>query len=397
MELDRRKTGIIIVAVAALIGITLLLVALMMPDEETSDEQLRNVYIEHPDAEVKELSDSKLDAYASGSQRSQVENYWDSIEDEQALDEDPLAEISGGGGSGASGGGGDDLQRLRERTEDRRTGQASGRTAAEDPAPREPAPSKDGTSAPASGSRRKSSEELLAEREERRKGLAEQTTQQVMELYGQEAAGEEQAVAEEPAPQEEPVNLGKEKVVARQSGVISSLDDGFDDFSSGGISSLDGPVETLETDAGHPFKCMFVREEKIESGQRVSVRLLEDMLVGNTLIPRNTHLMAVCTIGSRLEMKVTSIEMNGRIYTLNYEAYDNDGMKGIYCPDVDTQAKDQARTGGLSMGRRSVTKMGAVASEIAGVGITIAESVSNKRAVKVPQGYTFYLVGRKDY
>ena len=48
----------------------------------------------------------------------------------------------------------------------------------------------------------------------------------------------------------------------------------------------------------------------------------------------NTHLAAICKIGDRLELQVRSLEMNGRIIPLALDAYDTDGLQGIYCPET---------------------------------------------------------------
>lgn len=382
MELDRRKTGILIVAVAALAGVVLLCVALFAPHEE-EQEEIRNVYIDHPDAEVPAMADSKMASYRTG--RRSVEEYWDSIEEtEGAEDADPLAEItSDARSSGPSGS-------VRQALERKEGGFI------------QVAPETEGTgaktSSSGSGYKPMTSEERMAMYDEMSRRRMEDAVTLAMQMQqGQQKAAVQDSMddmtAEQKEPEEpEPVRIEAEKATVRRSGGVSSLDDGFDGMS--GISSLDGTDEELGIDSARPFKCMFVKEEKIETGQRVSVRLMEDMVVSGTLVPKNTHLMAVCTVGSRLELKVTSIEMNGRIYSLDYEAYDVDGTKGIYCPDVDTKTQDEARRGGLNLSRRSVTRMGAIASELANVGFAIAEGVgsSGKKTVKVPGGYMFYLV-----
>jgi hypothetical protein len=56
----------------------------------------------------------------------------------------------------------------------------------------------------------------------------------------------------------------------------------------------------------------------------------------------NTHLAAICKIGDRLELQVRSLEMNGRIIPLALDAYDTDGLQGIYCPE--TSASKNSRT-----------------------------------------------------
>lgn len=103
-----------------------------------------------------------------------------------------------------------------------------------------------------------------------------------------------------------------------------------------------------------PFRCMFVRDEKIKSGQRVAVRLLEEYNDGSIRIPANTHLQAICKLDSRLHLSIRSLEMNGKIIPLQFEAYDTDGLEGIYCPEsskaVKTATNDLITTAGTSLG-----------------------------------------------
>ena len=113
-------------------------------------------------------------------------------------------------------------------------------------------------------------------------------------------------------------------------GIITSLDDDFDD-----------PSVRYSSSAKVPFRCMFVRDQKVVDGQRVAVRLLEDYLVDGVFVPANTHLAAVCKVSDRLELSVRSVEINGRILPLQLVAYDTDGMAGIYC--LETSASRNSR------------------------------------------------------
>ena len=82
-------------------------------------------------------------------------------------------------------------------------------------------------------------------------------------------------------------------------GIITSLDDDFDD-----------PSVRYSSSAKVPFRCMFVRDQKVVDGQRVTVRLLEDYSADGVFVPANTHLAAVCKVSDRLELSVRSIEIN---------------------------------------------------------------------------------------
>ena len=103
---------------------------------------------------------------------------------------------------------------------------------------------------------------------------------------------------------------------ATDDGIISSLDDINNDN-----ASFD------ETGIRRPFKCMFVKSQKIHDGERIRVRLLENYEADGVSIPANTHLTAICRIGKRLELSVLSMQMNGIIVPLSLEAYDTDAAR----------------------------------------------------------------------
>lgn len=182
------------------------------------------------------------------------------------------------------------------------------------------------------------------------------------------------AVSEE---RPEPIDLSS---VGASDGIISTLDDYPSDASVGyGV---------------RPFKCMFVRDQKLTSGQRVTVRLLEDYVEGNVRIPANTHLTAICKIGDRLELQIRSLEMNGRIVPLALDAYDTDGLPGIYCPETSSVkntrevSRDALTAGTTAFGGL----VGDIANTVIRTGASIARNASGELSVSVVSGYEFYLV-----
>ena len=66
----------------------------------------------------------------------------------------------------------------------------------------------------------------------------------------------EEASAESPAPEPQSIDLS---VVGSSDGIISSLDDDFSD------------AAVQYEGAKRPFRCMFVRDQKLKSGQRVTM------------------------------------------------------------------------------------------------------------------------------
>ena len=199
----------------------------------------------------------------------------------------------------------------------------------------------------------------------------------------------------EPEPVPQPVAPAPEVQKRRRSGGIMSLEDGDQD----GISSVDGDDQYVIIDENRPVKVMFVRDQKVSSGERVSLRLLEDIAADNILIPKNTHLSAQCNIGERLKLTVSNIEINGRILELGYTAFDNDGSEGLYCPETNSrkaakQAESQASAIGSAL---SGMYLPGFAGQIVNAGSQIVKSAgsgsgASKVTAQVKSGYTFYLL-----
>ena len=177
--------------------------------------------------------------------------------------------------------------------------------------------------------------------------------------------------------------LSRNDIATGNDGIITSLDDDFDD-----------PSVRYSSSAKVPFRCMFVRDQKVVDGQRVTVRLLEDYSVDGVFVPANTHLAAMCKVSDRLELSVRSVEINGRILPLQLVAYDTDGMAGIYCPET-SASRNSRRASSDAISAANSTfggLVGDLTNTVLRTGATIAKSASGELSVKVVAGYEFYLV-----
>ena len=345
--MDKNKL-IIIGAAAAFLVIA---VCMFIPEkeiQESPEERPKNEMANVPDGETQEVTSSKKDGYDRGARNrnSAADIYWNGQEETQITHE-----------------------QVRQSSEE-----MFGR-GAQTPAPAYTAP-------PASNPYRETAEEREARhrrRQEEAIELAERMTAEDTQQTPQEVV-----IIPEQKQEEAPA-----VVVTRQSSSISSLDN---DFSSSGMSSLDDEGSLTVIGDSHPFKCMFAKESKVKNGQRVSVILLEDIVVGGIPVPKNTHLMARCKLSDRLELEFENIEIGGRILHLGYEAYDVDGSRGIYCPDVSGTGK-QVRSRGSNIISSTLTgRMGRIAGEVLSTGVSIAQSAGGEITVSVPAGYTFYIV-----
>lgn len=307
------------------------------------------VYVEMPDADVKEVSDSKSHAYATFTDKEKaddIEEYWTQCqrEEEEKKEARKAEEIISPSGSGG------------------------GYAAPARPAPTYTNPYR----------------ETPQEREQRHQRRREEAIEMAERMRETEQA----SVQEETPPEDTIAVLAP--VVTRTS-VISQSDDGW----GTGISSLGAEQESDLTD-DRPLKCMFSRQEKLKSGQRVAVILLEEIRVNGVIIPKNTHLMGTCRLSSRLEVSFESIEVGGRILPLGYEAYDMDGSKGIYCPDVANVGRT-AKERGTDIARSTLSsRLGRVAQDVVSTGVSIARSSSGEATVTVPSGYNFFILKKKD-
>lgn len=386
-KLDNKKIGVIFLLVAAVVGVALLFVFLTRDKKEEEPEQPRvNISQDMPQADLEDMPTSKMDAYRD-KKRSNIEDYFESIggDTDDLVDEDPVDELSGNDRDKKRKGSGPKEVTYEELFGS--TATAGTQTAADIQARRE--------------ERDRKNAEMIASMHSQQM----QDFQAVVDKQNAQRQAEQQAKPEEPpapvapaAPEREKIDVERVKVV--KSGGISSMDDDFGGISSSGVSSLDGEDREFAADDAYPFKCMFVRQEKLKGGQRVSVRLLEDIVVEGQLVRKNTHLNAVCTIGDRVDLKVSNIDINGRIINLDFDAFDNDGTRGIYAPDLDsdTSVEDALKQAGLSAGRRRMsTAVGQTVQDLLSAGSMVITGKGKDRSVTIPAGYQFYLVKHKNY
>ena len=353
---DSKKKWILFAALAVIvIGlVTVLIVTVFKPAGPAAPSE-NSVSAVIPDGEASRMEDSKSKVY-----RGSTESYFAELDAADAAGQD-ISLLSSDG-----------------TTPSPAAAPAAAPSAPEDAVSRvfSPAPSPVASSAPArrssgGGASRPMTEDERLDYDRRRAEMVRDV------LVGGTDASSAEAAEAAPEARPEPIDLSS---VGASDGIISSLEDDPSDASVGyGV---------------RPFKCMFVRDQKLTSGQRVTVRLLEDYVEGNVRIPANTHLAAICKIGDRLELQIRSLEMNGRIVPLALDAYDTDGLPGIYCPETSSVkntrevSRDALTAGTTAFGGL----VGDIANTVIRTGASIARNASGELSVSVVSGYEFYLV-----
>jgi conjugative transposon TraM protein len=136
------------------------------------------------------------------------------------------------------------------------------------------------------------------------------------------------------------------------------------------------------------------------SGSTVKLRLLDDIRIGGHLISKDQFIYGIASLGNeRLKIQFSSIRSGNHILPVSLEAYDLDGLTGIYIPgsldrDVAKQSGDQALS---AMALTSLDP--SIGAQAAGAGIQAAKSLLSKKIklikVTVRAGYRVLLKDTK--
>lgn len=181
-------------------------------------------------------------------------------------------------------------------------------------------------------------------------------------------------------------------------GIISSLDSP----SGGDVVHYGGKVRA------RPVKATFLKNERLSSGNRVIMRLMQDMTLSDgTVIPANTHITGTCAIGRRMRIDVTMLHYGGRMFPVDISVYDNDGTEGIYCPLTEETGnmKRKAKKVTVNVMSSAGTLIGTavtgnpILGSMASNGIRSATSSVGSDgtvSVEVSAGYEFYVYENTD-
>ena len=379
---DKKSWMLFVLMLVALIGL-LWLVFLPGCGDETAAEK---VAMAVPEGIAEEIPESKREAYQEKGRKSvSTDEYFEMLMAEEEISLVSSEKIPGQAGNDGYGAG-DDGQDVSGRMDGVMVQPGKGGSAAErvfGPAPVERSvPRQPGGSSGSGGSagaggysgavrQRQMSEEEQLEYDRKRAEMV----RDVITGTSSEAEGASP-----------PDSVDEDEVELRyhsDDDIVFSLDDEFTDE---GVN--------YPEDSKRPFRCMFIRDEKLKEGQRVTLRLLETYEENGVRIPANSHLNAICKIGNRLELNVKSVEMNGKIIPLNLCAYDTDGLKGIYCPETSSNknAKKAENDALSASGATFGGLVGDIANTIIRTGVNIARSSSGEVSVNVSSGYEFFLV-----
>lgn len=92
------------------------------------------------------------------------------------------------------------------------------------------------------------------------------------------------------------------------------------------------PFKTSES-----IQAIIDENEKVYASSRVRIRLLTDIYAEGIKVPKGTYLYAMVTgfQAQRINLSITSINLNGKIIPVHLDVYDQDGYLGLYVPGSD--------------------------------------------------------------
>ena len=159
--------------------------------------------------------------------------------------------------------------------------------------------------------------------------LAEEQYKLARKYLGGGAAEDEKAGPERP----QKSRLSVMRPVREGEVEASTLDPRADFTVERNLGFLTAAGAAAEADIPTVRACI-ARAQVIRAGSTVQLRLLEDVRIDETVIPRNTPLYGTASLGGdRLQIVVSSVEYGGRIFDVEAAAYDMDGQRGLNVPD----------------------------------------------------------------
>lgn len=131
--------------------------------------------------------------------------------------------------------------------------------------------------------------------------------------------------------------------------------------------------------------CVY-RTVTVTDGAEVSLRLLDAMLAGDYLVPRNTVITGVCRInGERLSVEIGAIQHGGNIIPVELKVYGLDGCEGVSVPGSDeiNAVKEIAANMGSGLGSSITISDDASSQLLADLGRSAIQGVSQYASKKI--------------
>jgi conjugative transposon TraM protein len=140
--------------------------------------------------------------------------------------------------------------------------------------------------------------------------------------------------------------------------------------------------------------------QTLVSGATVKLRLMQDVYIAGTLIPKNTFVYGSCTVtGERLDIQVKDIRYGNHIFPVSLTVFDMDGLEGIRVPGAITRDAVKEGTDQAIQGLQLMDMNPSLGAQAAGAGVEAIKGLLGRKAklvqVTVKAGYPVLLVDKK--
>lgn len=163
--------------------------------------------------------------------------------------------------------------------------------------------------------------------------------------------------------------------------------------------SLEETASSNETQ--NALEAVIHETQSIINGSVVKLRLISDVFINGTLIPRNSFVFGIASLkGERLEVKISTIQFKNSIFPVELAVYDMDGIDGIYIPGAINRdvAKASADRSMQSIGIEGLND--SWGAQAATMGVEAAKTLLSKKVklikVVVNAGYKVLLYDEKE-
>jgi conjugative transposon TraM protein len=158
--------------------------------------------------------------------------------------------------------------------------------------------------------------------------------------------------------------------------------------------------ETIENERDNTIEAVIPETQTLYSGSTIKLRLLNDVRINGHFIPKDQFVYGIASLSNeRMKIQFSSIRSGNNILPVSLEAFDLDGLAGIFVPgslnrDVAKQSGDQA-IGALGL----TTLDPSLGAQAAGAGIQAAKTLISRKVklvkVTVKAGYRVLLKDSK--
>lgn len=131
-------------------------------------------------------------------------------------------------------------------------------------------------------------------------------------------------------------------------------------------------------------------EHAIKSGGTIRLRITEETKIGDTKIPANTYISGIANFtAERVLITVTSINLSGKLVKTNLNAFDTDGIEGVYVPGG---IKEEISQDGVN---QTIQQTSVNVPVIGRITTNALSKKANDPVVNIPSGYQI-LLKKKD-